>query len=735
MSSYHIDLNVCDSEPVNITGAIQPFGALIVLSGEDVVNWSSNIWDVLEISASPEVELKTFFGAAGMLALDNILAHSVADGALPPILLNTRNGRSFNIQAHRHCGRVFLEIEPLVRDFEDRSQRLDHELAALVTLLDGGQLLGEVCNGAVCAIRKMSGYDRVMIYRFHEDMHGEVIAEAAAERYGSWLGLHYPASDIPYPARQIFLLNKLRVIPDVNCVPVPIVGSDVTTLDLARSLLRSVSPIHIEYLKNMHVTASLTVSIKIRGALWGLLACHHYEGSRLPTLSERQKYVMVGDYLSSAIGRRIEDEISAQRSNIREVERNLSRRMKSLPDLAEALTVGEVTALDLMSKEANGFAVRYGETWARTGVTPDISALDELASHLEESVSEEPIALDSLSGIHEQSFTHSEASGVLAISVPDAANALVLWFKPETLRVVNWGGDPATHVTSGSDRLHPRISFAAWTETVRHKSLPWKRWEIEAASSFKDAIIATRLRYQYERERVARAEAERAKRTLEEAMAMISHDLRNPLSSVMMSAALLGEVSPEMTTPTTKSIIATIDRATKQMLWLIDGLLDVAQAESGTLHLDIQRVSATGLVNNAISVLCPIAQAAHIALRTQLPSREVFVKCDEQRILQVLSNLVGNAIKFTPEDGRIDLILEESATTMIFHIVDSGPGIAPDQLHNIFNRFWRGDDTQAQGLGLGLSIVKAIIGAHGREVSVINRVEGGACFSFSLEKI
>ena len=287
-------------------------------------------------------------------------------------------------------------------------------------------------------------------------------------------------------------------------------------------------------------------------------------------------------------------------------------------------------------------------------------------------------------------------------------------------------------MTSDSDRLHPRKSFAAWKEAVQRKSLPWKRWEIEAATVLRDVIIAARLRYQYEREQLARAEAERAKRTREEFMAVLSHDLRNPLNSVMLSVDLLGNIS----TPRERSIISTMGRAAKQMQWLINGLLDIAQAESGTLVLDVQRVSAAGLINNAVSVMSPIAQARHVTLQTRLPEDEVFVRCDEQRILQVLSNLIGNAIKFTPKDGHIDLMLNASATTATFQIADSGPGIAANQLPHIFDRFWRGANTHGHGVGvgLGLSIVQAIIAAHEAKVTASNRPGGGACFSFTLER-
>ncbi|MEP6605432.1 MAG: ATP-binding protein [Nitrosospira sp.] len=731
--AHNIDLEGCDSEPVNFSSAIQPFGALAVLSGEAIVNWSANISELLGISASSPIDLGAIFDDAARLNLDAILGLRVGDGPLPPFLLNTRNGRLFNALAHRHCNRVIVEFEPVVREIEDQSHQLEYELATLVSLLDGTQALAEVCSDAVRALRKMSGYDRVMIYRFHDDMHGEVVAEAASEKYESWLGLHYPASDIPQPAREIFLLNKLRVIPDVNYDSVPIVGPGSTTLDLGRSLFRSASAIHIEYLKNMHVRASLTVSIKVRGALWGLIACHHYDGPRLPTFSERHRYVMAGDYVSSAIGRRIEDELIAQRVRVREIERTLRNRMETLPDLTDALTGSEVTALALMSESTGGLAVRYGEAWARIGVTPSLPELEELGRFLEDRVSEETLAVDSLSEMHKQSFAYSSvASGLLSISVPDAANALVLWFKPETLQTLTWGGDPAKRMTSDSDRLHPRKSFAAWKEAVQRKSLPWKRWEIEAATVLRDVIIAARLRYQYEREQQARSEAERAKRTREEFMAVLSHDLRNPLNSVMLSVDLLDNIS----TSRERSIISTMGRAAKQMQWLINGLLDIAQAESGTLVLDVQRVSAAGFINNAVSVMSPIAQARHVTLQTRLPEDEVFVRCDEQRILQVLSNLIGNAIKFTPKDGHIDLMLDASATTATFQIADSGPGIAFNQLPHIFDRFWRGANTHGHGVGvgLGLSIVQAIIAAHEAKVTASNRPGGGACFSFTLER-
>ncbi|MEO8767715.1 MAG: ATP-binding protein [Nitrosospira sp.] len=729
--TYGIALKGCDSEPVNVSGAIQPFGALAVLSGKTVVNWSSNLSELLGIPVSSPIDLKTIFDDDARFDLEATLRLRVGDGLLPTLLLNTSNGRLFNIFLHRHHDRVILEFEPIVREAEERSRQLEYELATLVSLLDEAQGLAEVCNDAAHAFRKMSGYDRVMIYQFHDDMHGEVVAEAASEKYESWLGLHYPASDIPQPAREVILLNKLRVIPDVNYDPVPIIGPDSATLDLGRSLLRSVSPIHIEYLKNMRVSASLTVSIKIRGVLWGLIACHQYDGPRLPTFLERQIYIMAGDYISAAIGRRIEDELITRRVHVHEIGRTLRNRMEMLSELTDALTGGEVTALTLMSDEVNGVAVRYGEVWASQGVTPNLAELEELGRCVEGVITDEHLAVDSLSEMHAQSLAYSSvASGLLAIRVPDAGNAIVLWFKPETLQTLTWGGDPAKRVTSDSDRLHPRKSFAAWKETVQHKSLRWRDWEIEAAIELRDTIIAARLRYQYEREQLARAEAERARRTREEFMAVLSHDLRNPLNSIMLGVTMLDK----MPSPRENLIIDAIDRASRQMQWLINGLLDIAQAESGTLNLDVQHVSATGLINSAVTVILPLAQARNITLHTYLPEDEVFVRCDEQRILQVLSNLIGNAIKFTPKDGRIDLALDASPTIATFRITDTGPGIAVDQLPHIFDRFWRGNDAQVQGVGLGLSIVKGIIAAHEGKITGNNLPEGGACFAFTLER-
>ena len=725
----------CDYEPVNTTGSIQPFGALIVLSNDDIVNWSKNLAEVLAVSPKSHFKFSDLFDPRSCGGLNSALDVPVNDGALRPVLLATHSGRQCNVFPHRTNGRTILEFEPPANGTELENRRLEYELAALVSLIDGVETTREVCDSAVHAVREMSGYDRVMIYKFHEDMHGEVIAESAANRLESWLGLHYPASDIPQPARRIFLLNKIRLIPDVNYVPVPIAGPGNATLDLGRSLLRSASPIHIEYLKNMGVSASLTISIKIGDVLWGLIACHHYGGPRLPTFTQRQMYAMAGDYISAAIRRRIEDENISERARVRGVETILRRRMESLPEITEALANGEVNALSLMTDHSNGLAVHYGTAWAVQGATPTITQLEELRAWLEPACDEKPFATDSLSKGFEPAQNYSRiASGLLAITVPNAANAIVLWFKPETLQTLNWGGDPTKQVVSGSERLHPRNSFAVWKETVRCTSVPWKRWEIETALRLRDTIIAARLQYQYERERAARAEAEQAKRTREEFMAVISHDLRNPLSSVMLNMALLNRVSGEIQSPTTKSIFASMDRATKQMKWLIDGLLDIAQADSGTMEMKFAHCSVQKLIEHSTNVISPIADAKRVTLQLPALERAEFVKCDEQRMLQVLSNILGNAIKFTPEGGQVALAVEVSATLVTFRIFDTGPGIPPDQLPYIFDRFWRGRDLSVTGVGLGLSIVKAIIAAHEGNVRAENGPEGGACFSFTLEK-
>jgi signal transduction histidine kinase len=322
----------------------------------------------------------------------------------------------------------------------------------------------------------------------------------------------------------------------------------------------------------------------------------------------------------------------------------------------------------------------------------------------------------------------------LAISIPGDEPNFILWFRPERLETVSWGGDPHKAVADDQGRIHPRKSFSAWTETVKGISAPWQPWETAAASQLRNAILSLELRRQLHREQVARAEAERATRLQKELMSVVSHDLKNPLTSIRLNLSLLQNKISTDAPVKYRSLFDSLDAASERMRRLVDDLLDVAKMESEGLQLDRASHFATQLVNDAIQIVEPIAVENKVILRRAQGGDSLRVWCDRDRILQVLLNLLSNAVKFTPAGGTVECSVAKSGAFVQFRITDTGEGIEPAHLPHIFDRFWQAKKNRMAGAGLGLAIVKGFVEAHGGSVDASSRLGEGSTFTFTLPR-
>jgi two-component system, chemotaxis family, sensor kinase Cph1 len=735
------DLTTCDTWPVRSPDAIQPFGHLLALSadGRTVTHWSRNLselvpWAADEASVFPLSRLLTR-QAAG--ALEGIAATQRHDAVMPPLRLELVNGGNPQAWVHRQAGRVIVELERFNEEASELLFARQEAVSSFVARMDALDDPIAVCEAASIEIKALTGYDRVMIYRFHEDLHGEVIAEERNPDLESWLGLHYPATDIPAPARAVFAANKLRMIPEVEYVPVPIVArsDDRASLDLTRSLLRSVAPIHIEYLRNMRVTASLTLSLKQGDKLWGLIACHHYSGPKYASSSLRSACSILADYLGAAITLKSDKQAFAFRASKAGTEARLREQLAAASCPVDSLTKGGVSLLELMSEECGGAAVVRGANVALVGRTPSEEHVREIASWLRQE-SRGPVFWTNGLSKHLPSAADiaSSAAGLLAVVPADAAASTLLWFKPEMVQTVTWAGDPEKSADVSGMRLHPRKSFDAWVQTVRNFSQPWRPGELDVAGSLLMTITSDELRRRVEDEKRARAEAERANQTKQEFVAVISHDLRDPLSSLSLNVLLLKKLLPAQSSTTLPTVVASMDRAIVQMTGLVKALLDLSAMESGQLKLERSELNAVEVVHDCINVLTPLATEKNIELGVELPRAPVKINADRAHLLQVCSNLIGNAIKFTPAGGEIRLALSESPSSATFQVTDTGPGVAEKDLPHIFDRFYRAGSTKTGGVGLGLAIAKGVVEAHGGRIGARSEPGAGATFWFSIPK-
>jgi light-regulated signal transduction histidine kinase (bacteriophytochrome) len=469
-----LDLRACEREPIHIPGAIQEHGMLLALDADMCISMAAGHTDAFLGGNTPIVgrPLRDLFDPTALELA------KVGDSGLAQYAgVIDLHGTSYDALAHRSGGFLLLELEPAA-GLQPAGAVLQ-ELLTLSSAIAMATDLSAACEAAAQGIRQVTAYDRVMIYRFLEDGSGQVISEARSPTIESFLNHRYPASDIPPQARMLYVKNPIRVIPDVAYRPAPI-RNERGPLDLGGAMLRSVSPVHIQYLKNMGVGASASVSIIQNGELWGLIACHHRSARFIPH-ERREMCRHLALALESAIGRVEED------SSHREALRLTRRREELLPVMAAADSVEDGLAMNAEELQrlipSDGLALLLGKALILKGVTPSEAAVRELASWLMRPAAPAVFATTQL-GEHVPAAAEwaAQASGVLSICVSRNPAQILLWFRAEEVETVNWAGNPhKPHEGIVAGKLSPRSSFALWAETVRGRSRAWRPNEQEAA--------------------------------------------------------------------------------------------------------------------------------------------------------------------------------------------------------------------------------------------------------------
>ena len=710
-----VDLTNCDREPIHIPGAIQPHGVLLALQEPDltILQVSENVADhfgrrVEDVLAQ---SLAALLDDASVAEVRVALGHHGSD--VNPLRL-AGCGKLWDGVVHRHDGAVILELEPTADpSFEQNVQRA---LRRVLTGVQFANSLPELCRNIAKQVRYMTGFERVMLYRFDEEEHGRVDAEAKDEALEPYLGLHYPASDIPSQARQLYLRNWIRLIPDARYTPsrlTPALRPDTgMPLDLSCAVLRSVSPIHLEYMANMGIRGAMSISLVVRDRLWGLISCASHTQPRHIPYALSSACEVLGRLTSLQIAALEEREAADLRAARRDTQCVLAEAMRSEDGVLEGLLARSAELLSLVN--ATGAAVASGGTCLTCGRTPEPTVITGLVDWLDSRGAVEPFATGSLPALCPAAMHAKDvASGLLTFALPGTPTRRVLWFRPEMPWTVHWGGDPRKPVdTDDRMRIHPRRSFALWKEEVRLRSSPWTASEIEAAQDLRRSAVEIDL------ERQVLCE-QRAVRARDDLVAVVSHDLKNPLGVIQMQVALLRSMAGADDEPScrVRASAERIQRSVDRMDALIHDLLDLAKIEAGRFVVRCQPEASGDMVEDALIVLRPLAEAKRIEITRDLRDA-THVRADRERVFQVLSNLIGNAIKFTPEGGRIDVRTRRKDRALLFTVADTGPGISEDQLPNVFNRYWQERRASREGSGLGLYIAKGIVEAHGGRIWV-----------------
>lgn len=740
-------LAACADEPIRVPGAIQPHGLLLSLGGEPlrIQQVSANC------AAASGFDCHALLGKPLSLIIPahqaQLIEQAYADGPNvdgEPIRVRVGN-KDYNAALHRHEDLLIIELEPFVQPPRDQSRTITRVLRNL----QAASSLETLFDISVHEIQALTGYDRVIIYRFEPEGHGKVVAQALTGSLPSYSGLNFPASDIPAQARALYRLNWIRVIADATYVPVPLVPvlrpDTGQPLDLSFAALRSVSPVHCEYLKNMGVRSSMSISLLEDGELWGLITCSHPAPLLVPR-EYRDACALIGQLLSVKICAIVANQLQHDQED----------KVVMLGQLAEAMAradreilTGLAARADLLQSltQATGAAVLIEDDLQLFGDCPTPAQVRALHQWIRDvgltrkKLKERTLGLQGLGIFHSASLQqeHSPgaayrdvASGVIAFVLPKPVDNAVMWFRPQLTSSMHWSGNPADHLRIGSSgasshRLHPRQSFDVWEEQVVGIAQPWSRSDLYAAEDIRRSALEHDLERQVQRE-------QEAVRMRDELVAVVSHDLRNPMSIIIMQCGMMQRWAVSDSGLENRHIrraLNTIENATTRMNSLLEDLLDTARIEAGRYQLTCQPVNVTHLLEETCNLLVTLTAAKQIELNCSAADGLV-IDADPERIFQVLSNLIGNAIKFTPEGGRIDLDVSIEGDQVLFKVSDTGVGIPAQNLPYIFQRYWSVKEGNPRGNGLGLYISQGIIAAHGGRLWAQSDPGCGSVFTFTV---
>lgn len=533
------DLDQCAREPIAFLDHIQSFGFLIALTNDwTIVRASANLDQYLGTDAAQAIGMKVdrLIAQTALHDVRNRLA-GLSGGSGTERLYGVRlttDRRLFDLALHHASGLLIIEGEPCGTDQPAEAAML---VRSMIVRLREQPTMAGMLRDAARQVRAITGFDRAMIYRFHDDGVGEVVAEAARSPANPLLGLHYPASDIPTQARALYLRNPFRVIADVQAPTVQILPhtAAIQPLDLSLAVTRAVSPMHIEYLRNMGVGASLSISIIVEGRLWGLIACHH-ETARLPSFVMRSVAELFGAMFSLTLESRLRsiaivDDDAARRFADRMI-LTIAGNDALLSDPGWLLdTVGDMIPSD-------GVAVYLRGELSAAGDTPDRPRLLEIAHCLDTMPASRVFDTDGIvdietrgngSGSGNGDGGNCDAAGLMAIPISRTPRDYVMLFRRERIKAINWGGDPAATVakTEGG-RIGPRKSFETFRQTIVQRSAPFTDRDRRVGETIRTALIEVILRLS-ETTEVGRHRATEQQEVL---IAELNHRMRNILALI-----------------------------------------------------------------------------------------------------------------------------------------------------------------------------------------------------------
>ena len=739
-----VTLTNCEHEPIHIPGSIQPHGFLLGLTSErfTIAFCSGNTAAFLGLSHEQLLEkaFKTVFGTEAAAALQEYIEKLNTTFA-PPLPLRLQD-RSFDCVVQTNNAGVFIaEFEP-VKETSLAATDVYRQTAQFTTYLQQAGNLQNLCQLVADETRTLTCYDRVMVYRFDEVYNGEVFAESRVDSVEPFLGLHYPHTDIPVQARELYIKNLFRLIVDVNYTPVPIYTTNSaathSALDLSLSTLRSVSPIHVQYLHNMGVGATLTLSLLHEGKLWGLIACHHYSPKYL-SYDARIAAQLQAHFLTSQISvRQVAEEYEVAQRVSHEAEEFLSTAFDT-----ENTTLEEITKHKrlLSFAAATGVAVLVDDAIYTNGVVPPEEEVHKLFRWLHKKGGRNGFSTAKLLGVYPDAGDWcGSASGLLYHSLGSGADNGFILFREEALREISWAGNPNKAIEKDSSGLSPRKSFALWKETKGCESSTWQKPELTAAANIAHAlqrhVYLLQLRREEQRQRKLSEKLKEANAELENINWIGSHDLKEPLRKIQVFASRILGQDDEVDRQQTIEYVGRMSESAKRMQHLITDMLAYSR---------LNHINEGMVIVNLETVLHAVVHDLQFETEQKQATVDVgrlpAVRGVPILLRQLFVNLLGNALKFSKPSvpAHIRITAEGVIATLpgenephrfqCIAVSDNGIGFDEANKDRVFQVFKKlHNNNEYSGTGVGLALSKKIMQNHGGFIDATSEVGEGATF-------
>lgn len=718
-------LEACANEPIHIPGAIQPYGFLIAVHEKSyLVSYvSQNIDEFVNYKAADclNKHIENILGQGAISDVRDILIDHEQQPIQSKII--DVNGKEYDMAAHMSGQNIVMEFEPRKQNHAERIKEFYDETRNFSMGVHKAKNLEDLYQHVVDSVRSLTGIDRVKLYKFDEEWNGSVISQSKADHMTSYLDMRFPASDIPEQARILYTKNYLRIIPDIYYAPVDLISTKQQPLDLSLSMLRSVSPVHVQYLDNMKIRASMSISIIQNGKLWGLIACHHNAPLYIPYQARMVAEIM--GHIFSAQLSTLENQV---RESDREAQINFIESLKySLhhnPHFTELINATSDLALNAM--RADGLAAIIKGNLITHGNVPSQPVIHSLIEWLSKDQSERIVSVTDASRLGFEKLD----GGFLAALVSQNRTDAVIWFRAPLIEEVQWAGNPEKPLeeTKAGYRLTPRGSFDLWKQNVKERCAPWSSDNIDTAQNFVNILL--------ESEKISAEEANLAK---SEFLANMSHEIRTPMNAIVGITDLLSRTSP--LTSRQKSFIETLHTSADALLALINDLLDISKIEAREIDLENIEFSMEEIIQQVVSLVSVRAQEKGLSflVEDECVKKRMFLG-DPNRIRQGILNLCSNAVKFT-ETGGISLdvychdLEDDALEELVIIVKDTGIGIPPDKLEHVFEKFEQADNSITRkygGTGLGLAITKSLVEAMNGTISVKSHLGRGSQFTIAL---